>query len=97
VIPFKYYGWWPEPVQWFQRRRFLKKFTYGLRQTTSDGNSSCGFLARWAKNFFPKIHFNETSQAIILRVSTLKKNSDVPVDQPTWLPLLKVEHMGKFN
>jgi hypothetical protein len=21
----------------------------------------------------------------------------VPADQPTWLPLLKVEHMGKIN
>jgi hypothetical protein len=30
-------------------------------------------------------------------VSSLKKNSDVPADQPTWLPLLKVEHMGKIN
>jgi hypothetical protein len=30
-------------------------------------------------------------------VSTLKFVSDVPVDQPTWLSLLKVEHTGKIN
>jgi hypothetical protein len=35
---------WPslvKLVQWFQRRRFLKKFTHGLRMP-SDGNSSHG-------------------------------------------------------
>jgi hypothetical protein len=30
-------------------------------------------------------------------VSSLKILSDVPADQPTWLPLLKVEHRGKIN
>jgi len=30
-------------------------------------------------------------------VSSLKKNSDVPANQPTWLSLLKVEHKGKIN
>jgi len=30
-------------------------------------------------------------------VSHLKKISDVPADQPTWLPLLKVKYRGKIN
>jgi len=30
-------------------------------------------------------------------VSSLKIVSDVPADQPTWLPLLKVEYRGKIN
>jgi hypothetical protein len=41
--------------------------------------------------------FEPNLATIILRVSTLKKNSDVPVDQPIWLPLIKVYHMGKIN
>jgi hypothetical protein len=36
---------WLKLAQWFQRRRFLKKFTDG-RQMPIDGNSSY----RWAKN-----------------------------------------------
>ena len=48
-----------------------------------------------------KIFFSETTElnlaTIILRVSSLKIVSDVPADQPTWLPLLKVEHRGKIN
>ena len=37
---------------------------------------------------------------IILRVSSLRFVSDrydVPVDQPIWLPFLKVEHRDKIN
>jgi len=34
---------------------------------------------------------------IILSVSSLKFVSGVPADQPTWLPSLKVEHMGKIK
>jgi len=30
-------------------------------------------------------------------VSSLKIVSNVPADQSTWLPLLKVEHRGKIN
>ena len=30
-------------------------------------------------------------------VSHLKIVTGVPADQPTWLPLLKVEHRGKIN
>jgi hypothetical protein len=30
-------------------------------------------------------------------VSRLKIVTGVPADQPTWLPLLKVEHRGKIN
>jgi hypothetical protein len=41
--------------------------------------------------------FSPNLAKIILRVSSLKIVSDVPADQPTWLPLLKVEHRGKIN
>jgi hypothetical protein len=30
-------------------------------------------------------------------MSSLKIVSDVPADQRTWLPLLKVKHRGKIN
>ena len=44
----------------------------------------------------PKNHVSETNLAtIILRVSTFKIISDVPTDQPTWPPLLKIEHRVK--
>ena len=41
--------------------------------------------------------FNANLSTITLRVFSLKFVSDVPADQPTWLPLLKVEHRGKIN
>jgi hypothetical protein len=41
--------------------------------------------------------FEPNLATIILSVSSLKFVSDMPADQPPWLPLLKVEHRGKIN
>jgi hypothetical protein len=45
----------------------------------------------------PLNQFEPNLTTIILRMSSLKIVSDVPADQRTWLPLLKVKHRGKIN
>jgi hypothetical protein len=76
--------------------QFLKgitnvSFQRSLEAIAPPHNFSGFFFSETLNQFEPNL------ATIILRVSSLKIISDVLADQPTWLPLLKVEHRGKIN
>ena len=74
----------------------VQKAKWAIAITCRLSSSVCKLLKK-SSSLKPLNQFEPSLPTIILRVSSLQIVSDVPADQPTWLPLLKVEHRGKIN
>jgi hypothetical protein len=91
---------WLQLAQWFMRRRLKCEMLMDGRRTKSNGNSSHGLKARWARK--ASVSFKSSSlkplnlikpnlAVMVPRWTPLKIVSDSPALHSRWLLLLKIE------